>query len=215
VISWSRPTGGTRNCTAGKGLDQLRVARLLLDYFDELGVVAVLGGSMASSLIGEPRATNDVDLAAALSHDTARRLVGKLGEAFYADLSAIEEAVTHCSSFNVIHLATATKVDIFVLGDGLLDRRQAHRRVRIEVADEHKTVLWVSSPEDQVLRKLAWYRLGQEVSDRQWRDIRAMLQVQQGNLDRADLEQAAVELGLLDLLHRAIREAGIAESGTT
>ena len=140
-------------------MNQLRVAKLLLDYFDELGVVAVLGGSMASSLIGEPRATNDVDLAAALSHDTAKRLIGKLGEAFYADLSAIEEAVTHRSSFNVIHLATATKVDVFVLGDGLLDRRQAGRRVQIELADEDKTLLWVSSPEDQALRNFlgtAW-----------------------------------------------------------
>jgi hypothetical protein len=191
-------------------LDQLRVAKLLLDYFDELGVVAVLGGSMASSLIGEPRATNDIDLAAALNHDTAKRLTEKLGEAFYADASAITEAVTHRSSFNVIHLATATKVDVFVLGDGLLDRRQVSRRVQIEVADEDKTLLWVSSPEDQVLRKLAWYRLGQEVSDRQWRDIRAMLQVQADILDRADLEETARELGLIDLLHRAIREAGIA-----
>lgn len=170
---------------------------------------------MASSLIGEPRATNDVDLAAALSHDTAQRLIGKLGEAFYADPSAIAEAVTHRSSFNVIHLATATKVDVFVLGDGLLDRRQASRRVQIEVADEHKTLLWVSSAEDQVLRKLAWYRLGQEVSDRQWRDIRAILQVQAGILDRADLEEAARELGLIDLLQRAIREAEIAEPGIT
>ena len=168
---------------------------------------------MASSLIGEPRATNDVDLAAALNHDTAKRLIGKLGEAFYADASAIAEAVTHRSSFNVIHLATATKVDVFVLGDGLLDRRQASRRVQIEVADEDKTRLWVSSPEDQVLRKLAWYRLGQEVSDRQWRDIRAMLQVQEAILDFADLEEAARELGLIDLLHRAIREAGIAGPG--
>lgn len=205
--------GGTRNCTAGRRLDQLRVAKLLLDYFDELGVVAVLGGSMASSLIGEPRATNDVDLAAALTHDTATRLIGKLGEAFYADPAAIQEAVMYRSSFNVIHLATATKVDVFVLGDGLLDRRQASRRVQIEVADEDKTLLWVSSPEDQVLRKLAWYRLGQEVSDRQWRDIRAMLQVQEGTLDRVDPESAARELGLVDLLHRAIREAGIAEPG--
>ena len=79
-------------------MNQLRVAKLLLDYFDELGVVAVLGGSMASSLIGEPRATNDIDLAAALNHDTAERLIGKLGEAFYADPWAIEEAVTHRSS---------------------------------------------------------------------------------------------------------------------
>jgi hypothetical protein len=196
-------------------LNQLRVAKLLLDYFDELGVVAVLGVSMASSLIGEPRATNDIDLAATLNHDTAKRLIEKLGEAFYTDASAISEAVTHRSSFNVIHLATATKVDVFVLGDGLLDRRQASRRVQIEVADEDRTLLWVSSPEDQVLRKLAWYRLGQEVSDRQWRDVRAMLQVQAGILDRADLEEAARELGLIDLLHRAIREAGIAEPGVT
>jgi hypothetical protein len=195
-------------------LNQLRVAKLLLDYFDELDVVAVLGGSMASSLIGEPRATNDIDLAALLNHETAMRLIERLGEAFYADPSAIQEAVTHCSSFNVIHLSTATKVDIFVLGDGLLDRRQASRRIQIEVADEDKTLLWVSSPEDQVLRKLAWYRLGQEVSDRQWRDIRAMLQVQEGTLDRADLEEAARKLGLTDLLDRAIREAGIAEPGS-
>ncbi len=59
-----------------------------------------------------------------------------------------------------------------------------------------------------MLRKLAWYRAGGEVSDRQWRDVVGILAVQREEIDREDLEGTARELELADLLRLALEEAG-------
>jgi hypothetical protein len=65
----------------------------------------------------------------------------------------------------------------------------------------------VYTAEDILLQKLRWYRLGQEVSDRQWRDVLAIIAVQADALDLTYLRRAASPLGLSDLLERALYEA--------
>jgi hypothetical protein len=66
------------------------------------------------------------------------------------------------------------------------------------------------SPEDLILGKLDWYRQGGEISERQWNDVLGVLRVQQDNLDLAYLRRWAVELGLPELLQRALSESGVA-----
>ncbi|MCG2682756.1 MAG: hypothetical protein L6306_03985, partial [Planctomycetales bacterium] len=65
---------------------------------------------------------------------------------------------------------------------------------------------FLPSPEDVVLSKLEWYRLGDEVSERQWRDIAGVMKVNRASLDRKYMEQWAVELGVADLLAKAWKE---------
>lgn len=181
----------------------LELAAQVAAVLDRLGIAYVVGGSFASSLVGEPRATADIDVALVLPGDGAARLVEAVRGEFYVSAEAAAEAVRRHSSFNLIHLDSVMKVDLFVLGDGLLDRRQIEGRRRVAVGDVE---LWVGAPEDQVLRKLSWYRLGGEVSDRQWRDVVAILAVQRDRLDYPDLRSAARTVGLADLLERAIQE---------
>lgn len=175
---------------------------------DELGIAYVLGGSLASSLVGEPRATADIDLAIRIDLDQASALVRALSDDFYISEEAVKDAVRRGTSFNAVHLESVTKVDLFVLGDDVLDRRQLERRVRVLVTEDPPQQLWIGSAEDQILRKLAWYRAGGQVSDRQWRDVIGILAVQSGRLDLEELRTAAEELGLSDLVERAITEAG-------
>jgi hypothetical protein len=67
---------------------------------------------------------------------------------------------------------------------------------------------YVASAEDTVLCKLEWYRLGGEVSDRQWRDVVGVPNVQGSRLDQDYMCCMAASLGVADLLSRAFEEAG-------
>ena len=185
----------------------LEITLCLVSILDDLGVPYVLGGSLASSLIGEPRATADVDLAVQINEEHITPLVRAVEGEFYVSEEAARDAVRRRASFNLIHLETVQKIDIFVLGDGLLDRRQLEGRVRITVSHDPRQELWVGAAEDQILRKLSWYSAGGEVSDRQWRDIIGIISVQGGRLDLEMLRSTAIELGLADLLKRALEEA--------
>lgn len=176
---------------------------------DRLGIPYVVGGSLASSILGEPRATVDVDLAVRLREADVPRLVEALEGDFYVSREAAQEAVRRGSSFNAVHLESVQKMDFFVLGEGLLDRRQLERRHRVVLSEEPSRALWITSAEDQILRKLEWYRAGGGVSDRQWRDVVGILAVQGGALDRRDLAETAARLELGDLLDRALRDAGL------
>jgi len=185
----------------------LRMAEVL----DELGLRYALGGSMASSLVGEPRSTVDVDLAVQLDPASGEALLDRVDDAFYVPLDAARTAIRRQSSFNLVDTANALKVDIFVLGDGLLDRMQIERRLLVDVPGAPGGI-WVTSPEDQVLRKLDWYRQGERVSDRQWRDVVGILRVHRGSLDDAYLAATALALDLADDLEEARRQAASEEA---
>jgi hypothetical protein len=65
-----------------------------------------------------------------------------------------------------------------------------------------------ASPEDTVLAKLEWYRLGGEVSERQWRDVLGVLRARGSQLDLEYMRKWAGELHVGDLLERGLQEAG-------
>ena len=120
----------------------------------------------------------------------------------------MREANRTRSTFNIIHTPTAFKVDVFVVSDAPFERSLIARRTNsgTEQGDPHAGLMWVTA-EDIVLLKLRWYRLGNEVSDRQWSDVLGVLRTQAGRLDGAYLDTQADQLGLADLLARALREA--------
>jgi hypothetical protein len=180
----------------------IRIARIL----DELEIPYALGGSLASSLFGEPRSTVDVDLAIRLAPDQAAALLEHTSTEFYVPIALAREAIRARSSFNLVDTDSGLKIDLFVLGDGLLDRRQIDRRIKVTIPGAAADI-WVTSPEDQILRKLEWYRDGGAVSDRQWRDVVGILRGRRGDLDIRDLTDTGHALGLADLLAEALAQA--------
>lgn len=177
---------------------------------ERLGVVYYLGGSVASSAYGTARTTLDVDMIADLADEHVAPLVEALQAEYYIDAGMIADAVARKSCFNVIHLATMFKVDVFVVKDRSYDR-MALTRIRPDTLDMEGSAVTcpLASPEDIVLSKLEWFRLGDEVSERQWLDVIGVLKVQGNALDRDYLDKWAGELGIADLLDRARKQSEI------
>ena len=187
--------------------DPIRIALLVADALDACSISYAVGGSVASSISGEPRSTLDVDMVVSMSDADVDPLIRSLGGEFHADPDALRRAVRARSSANLVHLATSMKVDLFVEGGSALDTALLDRRQRVRVSADPERHLYVHAPEDILLQKLRWYRLSGDASDRQWRDALGILIVQAGRLDETYLGRAADTLGVTDLLHKAQREA--------
>ena len=184
--------------------EALQVAFHVLEILDQLGVSYHLGGSYASAIHGVPRQTHDVDLVVDLPTGLETRIAKSLEGEFYVDESAIARAVRERTSFNLVHLASGVKVDLFVKGSSAFDESEFGRRVVVRLGDAPSRDVFVKSAEDTVLRKLLWYRRGGEVSDRQLADIRGIVGMQAGRLDVAYLTHWADQLAIRDLLDKLL-----------
>ena len=183
----------------------LDLVRQVAGILDDLDIPYAVGGSMASSLFGEPRMTVDVDIAIRLATDRETGLLERAEAEFYVPVEAARVAMRAHTSFNLLDIPSALKVDLFVLGDGLLDQMQIDRRVRVTIP-EIEGGIWVTSPEVQVLRKLDWYLKGGSASDRQWRDVVGILRTTR-TIDTGSLLEVAREIGLEGLLTDALDQA--------
>jgi hypothetical protein len=187
---------------ASAGLD------LLLAALDRLGIPYMIGGSYASSIHGVPRSTMDVDLVADIRKHQTKALADELGADFYADAETMQEALQRGRPFNVIHYKSCYKFDLFPLLATPYHRKEFERR-QMMAADPlagPKAGFYVATAEDTILAKLAWFRAGGGTSERQWSDMKGILQKQGKRLDTGYMRHWAPELGVVDLLERLLSE---------
>jgi hypothetical protein len=182
----------------------LGVVAQLASALEQLRITYAVGGSLASSVHGIPRATNDVDVVADLRLAHVDRLVSALQGDFYIDDEMIRSALAEHSSFNIIHQATMLKVDVFVpeKDEWIVEELVRARPETFDVDGEPRTIVFATA-EDILLFKLVWYRIGGELSERQWTDVMGIVKVQGERLDRAYLRRWAKHLVVSDLLDRA------------
>ena len=186
--------------------DLKQATQPLIQFFEKQGILYHIGGSVASSAHGIPRTTIDVDIVADLKFEHVEEMVKILRHAYYIDQNMIESAIQSQSSFNLIHLETFIKIDIFVLKNVPYDQEVMARSVEgvLSIDDSEPLYVRFSSPEDIVLYKLYWFRLGGEQSERQWKDILGVLNVQQDSLDLAYMLKWAKQINVDDLLNQAV-----------
>src|SRR5581483_2101119 len=187
--------------------EPVEVTLKVTDVFEKLGIPYLIGGSLASTLYGMVRTTQDSDIVAEMRAEHLQPFVAALQDEFYVDDEMIAEAIQRRSSFNIIHRETMFKVDVFIPRPRPFLESQFARAQRQTFTFETEIGAKIASPEDIILSKLEWYRMGGEVSDRQWRDILGVLKVRAGELDLAYLRKWANELKVGDLLERALKEA--------
>lgn len=187
--------------------DPIEVAASIARIFERLGIRYLIGGSLASSVHGEPRSTNDVDVLADFRLEHVEPFATALGGDYYISTEAVHEAVAAGDPFNVIHMDAAVKVDVFPAAHDAFDQERLRQRERVLLPSRSGASVYVDTAAHSVLRKLEWFRRGGEVSERQWRDSIAILRIQGSRLDRAVMADWAAHLGVEDLLARAWIEA--------
>ena len=186
----------------------LAVTLRVVQVLDDLDIPYLIGGSLASAYHGVARTTVDSDIVADLQLEQVGPFVRRLGDEFYVSMPAILDAFQTRGSFNLIHLASLYKVDIFLPKSRAFDQAQWRNRQTVVVDEEAQRAIQVASPEDTILAKLEWYRLGGDQSERQWLDVKGIVAIQGERLDWAYMQALAQTMGVADLLHRLQREEG-------
>ena len=187
--------------------DPIEITLKVAAVLEKLSIPYLIGGSLASTLYGMIRTTQDVDIITQMRPEHVQGFVEALQGEFFVDEEMMTESIEHNSSFNIIHRDSMFKVDVFIPRPSPFLQSQLARARRQTFSLEGEAGAEFASPEDTILAKLEWYRLGGEASDRQWRDVLGVLKSRAGELDLDYLRKWARNLAVSDLLERALREA--------
>lgn len=178
----------------------------VVQAFRTLKVRHFVGGSVASSFHGATRTTMDVDVICELAEEQISSFVSSFADDFYISEAAVRDAVRRKSCFNLIHMPTAFKVDVFVSRGRPFDAESMLRATREHLGESRKIEVPIASAEDVIISKLEWYRLTDESSERQWEDVSRLVRLLGNTADFEYLNRAAASLGVADLLARLLKQ---------
>jgi len=175
--------------------------------FRALGISHFVGGSVASSFHGATRTTMDVDVVCELKEAQVSSFIKMFDRDFYISEPAIRDALARKSCFNLIHLPTSFKIDIFVSRGRPFDVEAMRRACSQVLGDERTVDVPILTAEDSIISKLEWYRLSNETSERQWDDVSRLIRLLGDAADFQYLENAAKSVGVSDLLTRLCEQS--------
>lgn len=190
--------------------DPIWLAQKLGNIFEDLNIPYYVGGSVASSLQGEVRFTEDLDLIINLKINQVTKFINIIAQEFYLSEIAVEQALNNqTSSFNIIHLQTLEKADIFISREDNFSKSKMERR-QLFYTDQNKVnKFYICSPEDTILQKILWFTMTKNESQKQWRDILGVLKLQGEKLDFDYLWYWASFLNISEIIDLAFQQAGL------
>ena len=170
-------------------------------HLENVGILYMVVGSVASSHHGRPRMTHDADIVIDPTSGSLDALVQHLIESgFYVDRHRPREALAARSQFNVIDIESASKVDLIIRKDRTFSREEFHRRYQTEISEGVR--LDLATAEYTILSKLEWANKSGE-SEKQISDVAGILDVR-SDLDYAYIVRWAEKLGVLDSWKRVV-----------
>lgn len=187
-------------------------ARLVADRLNRANIRYFISGSMASMIYGEQRTTDDVDVVLSVELKEVAGIVDAFaGDDWYCDRDMVRDAVANHRMCNVIHIPSGFKADLIVVDEDGFDASRFDRRRQIV---QGRTPVWISAPEDVILKKLLSYQEGG--SDKHLRDIAGMFKISGAMIDYAYAEHWALRLGVSKLWRYVLEQVprqrpGIAE----
>lgn len=168
------------------------VLRSIAEALEQARIPYMLTGSLASAYYGAPRTTQDIDFVIAPDPEALRTFIQLLpADKYYVDLDAALDAQRHKSMFNVLDMESGWKIDFIFRKNRTFNEGEFHRRQEITL---HGVALYAATPEDVVISKLEWAKMGQ--SQRQIQDAVGVLRIRASSLDLAYLERWIRELDL-------------------
>jgi hypothetical protein len=194
-------------------VDPLALALRLGATLDAQAIPYLIVGSVAAIVHGEYRSTRDIDVVLKLAPGDVLCLVDGLREDFTFLPSDISDALNRLpaaradwqqrASFCAYHKTTGFQIDVYLSSGRPFEVAQFQRMQQVDIPGELGGALRVASAEDTVLAKIEWYKLSP--SDRQWRDVQAILRVQGDLIDSTYLRHWAGELDIVVLLEAALQ----------
>lgn len=177
------------------GVDLPELLPLFAGPLGRAGFGYMVTGAVAAAIYGEPRLTMDLDVVVSLRTWDVRRLVRLFPPLeFYVppeETLVVEAARPQYGHFNLVHLESGLRADVYLLGNDPLNAWAFERRREVEVSGQPA---WMAPPEYVILRKLEYFR--EAGSHKHLRDIAWMLRVSQGVIDLPLLRAKVGELGL-------------------
>jgi len=190
--------------------DPIAIAYKIIDKLNLLNIPYYIGGSVASSLQGEARFTEDIDLIIYLESSQIEPFIQTFGADFYVSDVAVKDAISgRTGSFNLIDFESLEKADIFISKTDDFSASKMNRRQLYVPEDNPDKAFYLSTPEDTILQKLAWMKIAENESQKQWRDILGVIKIQRERLDLDYLWQWSEYLNVSDPLNRALQESGM------
>ncbi len=174
------------------------------DVLDKLDITYAIGGSIASSFYGKIRFTQDADIAIEPFEKKADEFFEMLKKDFYISKRAMLQALSQKTSFNIIHLKAAYKIDVFVCSKEGFSGELFNRKKTLKIDASAERLFPVVAPEDIILLKLKWYLDTECTSSRQWEDVLGVREMQKEKWDIDYLNKWASDMGVLDLLQKAM-----------
>lgn len=177
------------------------ILKIVVEKLEDCGIAYMIVGSFASNIHGKPRTTHDADMVVEINESGIEKFAQALGNDFYFDVETAKDAVRKKFMCNILHYDTGFKIDMIIRKNRAFSFSEFKRK---ELDDLLGRQYWFATPEDTILAKLEWSKIGE--SERQFNDAVNIAIVQKGNLDFDYLHYWAADLKLGDLLNNLLQE---------